>query len=74
MFYAYYLIHVEKNVRVKLEKKIILACNFGTLLFYTLMSSNTTLKCMFAQGRKDGWTNADHHQGRIQDLWLGGRE
>jgi hypothetical protein len=29
--------------------------------FYTLISSNTTLRCMFAQGRKDGWTNADHY-------------
>ena len=25
------------------------------------LSSNTTLRYMFAQGRKDGWTNADHY-------------
>jgi hypothetical protein len=31
------------------------------LLFYILISSNTTLRYMFAQGRKDGWTNADHY-------------
>jgi hypothetical protein len=31
------------------------------LLFYTLISSNTTLRYMFAQGRKDGRTNADHY-------------
>ena len=55
------ILHVGKNVRVKLEKKIIISCNFGTLLFYTLISSNTTLRYMFAQGRKDGWTNADHY-------------
>ena len=59
MFYAYYM-HVGKNVRVKLEKKIIIACNFGTLLFYTLISSNTTLRYMFVL-RKDGRTNADHY-------------
>ena len=50
-------IHVGKNVRVKLEKKFIISCNFGTLLFYTLISikqySNTTLRYMFAQGRKN---------------------
>jgi hypothetical protein len=28
---------------------------------YILISSNTTLRYMFAQGRKDGWTNADHY-------------
>jgi hypothetical protein len=39
------------------RKKIIISCNFGTLLFYTLISSNTTLRYMFAQGR----TNADHY-------------
>jgi hypothetical protein len=33
--------------RVILEK---ISCNFGTLLFYTLISSNTTLRYMFAQG------------------------
>jgi hypothetical protein len=44
------ILHVGKNVRVKLEKKIIISCNFGTLLFYTLISSNTTLRYMFAQG------------------------
>ena len=38
------------------RKKIVISCNFGTLLFYTLISSNTTLKYMFAQGRKDGRT------------------
>jgi hypothetical protein len=52
------MLHVEKNVRVKLEKKIFISCNLGTLLFYTLISSNTTLRYMFAQGRKDGRTNA----------------
>jgi hypothetical protein len=55
------MLHVEKNVRVKLEKKIIISCNLGTLLFYTLISSNTTLRYMFAQGRKDGRTNTDHY-------------
>jgi hypothetical protein len=50
----------RKKVRVKLEKKIIIACNFGTLLFYTLISSNTTLRYMFVF-RKDGRTNADHY-------------
>ena len=44
------ILHVGKNVLVKLEKKIIISCNFGTLLFYTLISSNTTLRYMFAQG------------------------
>ena len=44
------ILHVGKNVWVKLEKKIIISCNFGTLLFYTLISSNTTLRYMFAQG------------------------
>ena len=44
------MLHVGKNVRVKLEKKIIISCNFGTLLFYTLISSNTTLRYMFAEG------------------------
>jgi hypothetical protein len=34
------ILHVGKNVRVKLEKKIIITCNLGTLLFYTLISSN----------------------------------
>ena len=43
------------------RKKIIISCNFGTLLFYTLISSNTILRYMFAQGRKDGRTNADHY-------------
>ena len=33
----------------------------GTLLFYTLISSNTTLIYMFAQGREDGRTNTDHY-------------
>ena len=47
------ILHVGKNVRVKLEKKIIISCNFGTLLFYTLIYSNTTLRYMFAQGRMD---------------------
>ena len=47
------ILHVGKNVRVKLEKKIIISCNLGTLLFYTLISSNTTLRYMFAQGRKN---------------------
>jgi hypothetical protein len=46
------ILHVGKNVLVKLEKKIIISCNFGTLLFYTLIYSNTTLRYMFAQGRK----------------------
>ena len=32
------------------EKKIIISCNFGTLLLYTLISSNTTLRYMFAEG------------------------
>ena len=41
---------VRKNVWVKLEKTIIISCNFSTLLFYTLISSNTTLRYMFAQG------------------------
>jgi hypothetical protein len=44
------ILHVGKNVRVKLEKKIIISCNFGTLLFYTLISSGTILRYMFAQG------------------------
>ena len=44
------ILHVGKNVWVKLEKKIIISCNFGTLLFYTLISSNTTLRYMFVQG------------------------
>ena len=56
-----YIIAARKNVRVKLEKKSLFPAYFGTLLFYTLISSNTTLRCMFAQGRKDGWTNADHY-------------
>ena len=51
----------RKNVRVKLEKQIIISCNLGTLLFYTLISSNTTLIYMFAQGREDGRTNKDHY-------------
>ena len=47
------ILDVGKNVWVKLEKKIIISCNIGTLLFYTLISSNTTLRYMFAQGRTD---------------------
>ena len=44
----------------KTRKKIIISCNFSTL-FYTLISSNTTLRYMFAQWRKDGRTNANHY-------------
>ena len=44
------ILHVGKNVRVKLEKKIIISCNFCNLLFYTLISSNTTLRYISAQG------------------------
>jgi hypothetical protein len=55
------ILHVGKNVRVKLENKIIKSCIFGTLLFYTLISSNTTLRYMFVEGRKDGRTNAGHY-------------
>ena len=43
------ILHVGKNVQVKLEKKIIISCNFGTLLFYTLIYSNTTLRYTFLQ-------------------------
>jgi hypothetical protein len=52
IFYDIILFYVSdaKNVRVKLGKKIIISCNFGTLLFYTLISSNTTLRYIFAQG------------------------
>jgi hypothetical protein len=57
------ILHVGKNVQVKLEKHIIISCYFGTLFFYTLISSNTTLRYMSAQGRKDGrgfWNHITH--------------
>ena len=41
----------RKKRTVKLEKKSLFpAISAGTLLFYTLISSNTTLRYMFAQG------------------------
>ena len=52
------ILHVGKNVRVKLSffpAISVLCC------FYTLISSKTTLRYMFAQGRKDERTNADHY-------------
>ena len=41
--------HEGKIVRVKLEKKSLFPA-ISVLLFYTLISSNTTLRYMFAQG------------------------
>ena len=49
------ILHVGKNILVVLEK------NHYFLQFRYLISSNTTLRYMFAQGRKDGWMNADHY-------------
>ena len=58
MFYAYYM--YEKTYVLN-QKKIFIACNFGILLFYTLIFSNTALRYMFAEGREDGRTSADHY-------------
>jgi hypothetical protein len=55
------ILHVGKNVRVELEKKSLFPAVSVLCCFYTLISSNTTLRYMFAQGRKDGRTNADHY-------------
>ena len=43
------MLHVGKNVRVKLEKKNCFL-QFRYFVVYTLISSSTTLRYMFAQG------------------------